>query len=72
MDERPEVQSLIANLRSALPELAQLLEKSGSDWVYEDLVYRFYHNSFKVYGLQGTTLAIVRALQALAPSRQLN
>jgi hypothetical protein len=36
--------------------------------VYEDLVYRFYHQSFKVYYLQEHTKAIVEALKSLAPS----
>jgi hypothetical protein len=39
---------------------------------YEDSVYRFYHQSFKVYGLQGSTQSIVQRLQALAPDRPLN
>jgi hypothetical protein len=34
--------------------------------------YRFYHQSFKVYGLQDSTRAIVRTLQSLAPDRPLN
>jgi hypothetical protein len=53
-------------------ELEVLLERSSSHWTYEDGVYRFYHQSFKVYGLQQTTLAITSALQALAPDRKLN
>jgi hypothetical protein len=35
-------------------------------------VYRFYHQSFKVYALQRTTIEIVARLQALAPDRPLN
>ena len=72
VDDRPEVQSLLANLKSAIVELEKLLEASNSHWIYEDGVYRFYHQSFKVYALQGSTTAIVAALQALAPGRNLN
>jgi hypothetical protein len=63
---------LFANLKSALPELKALLERCSSHWGYEDPVYRFYHHSFKVYGLQETTAEIVKALQALVPGRKLN
>ena len=72
VDDRPEVQSLFANLKAAIVELEKLLEACSSHWGYEDGVYRFYHQSFKVYALQGSTAAIVAALQALAPGRKLN
>jgi hypothetical protein len=71
-DDRPEVMALLSNLKAALPRLEALLEESSSHWRYEDPVYRFYHQSFKVYGLQTTTVTIVEALQALAPERQLH
>lgn len=60
IDERPEVQELFQNLRVSVSELEALLEQSGSHWGYEDSVYRFYHQSFKVYGLQRATTAIPR------------
>ena len=63
VDERPEVKSLFENLLRALPELEKLLEESSGHWRYEDPVYRFYHQSFKVYGPQGETQKIVEALR---------
>jgi hypothetical protein len=69
VDQRPAAQELFANLKSALPDLKALLEKCSSRWGYEDPVYRFYHNSFKVYGLQDITAEIVKALEALPTSR---
>ena len=72
VDQRPAAQELFANLKGALPDLKALLEKCSSHWGYEDPVYRFYHHSFKVYRLQETTAEIVKALQALAPGRELN
>ena len=71
-DERAEVTGLFKNLRSNLPELGTLLEECTGHWVYEDGVYRFYHESFKVYALQGPTLKIVEALRSLSPGRELN
>ena len=72
IDDRPEVQALLANLKSSLPALQRLLAECSDHWGYEDGIYRFYHQSFKVYGLQDSTHAIVAALQALAPERRLN
>jgi hypothetical protein len=71
-DDRPEVQSLLANLRASVPTLESLLTRSQGHWCEEDSVYRFYHHSFKVYALQETTAEIIAALQALAPERALN
>ncbi|MEK6321479.1 MAG: hypothetical protein AABN33_07330 [Acidobacteriota bacterium] len=59
---------LLANIQARWSELAELLEEVSSHWVYEDLVYRFYHQSFKVYALQSETKRIVAALQSVAPS----
>ena len=61
---------LLMNIKKKLPELEALLEKVCSHWVYEDSVYRFYHFSYKVYGIQNTTRRIVDALKELAPEGQ--
>lgn len=72
VDDRIEVRALVSNLKSALPQLERLLEECTGEWGYEDPIYRFYHQSFKVYALGRTTKRIVSALQALAPAQQLN
>jgi hypothetical protein len=72
VDDRAEVQALLSALQAAGRSLEKLLAKHSSDWGYEDPVYRFYHQSYKVYSLQGSTLEIVDALHALAPARPLN
>ncbi|MGH9363119.1 MAG: hypothetical protein ACRD2T_14505 [Thermoanaerobaculia bacterium] len=64
--------ALLLSLRRARHDLETLLEGCDDHWGYEDPVYRFYHQSFKVYGLQATTQSIVERLQALAPDRPLN
>lgn len=63
-------EELLKNVRKDLPQLEILLESAleGS----EDLVYRFYHQSFKVYRLQEFTEAIVKALRELLPGEELN
>ncbi len=58
---------LLANLQAHLPELVRLLDEMNSHCVYEDLVYRYYHGSFKVYRLQAETQRIVAALREIAP-----
>jgi hypothetical protein len=63
---------LIEVISAELPSLESLLERCSGHWDYEDAVYRFYHQSFKVYALQQTTIEIVSRLQALAPDRPLN
>jgi hypothetical protein len=71
-DERPGVAALLRAIRAALPDLRKMLDEYSGHWAYEDPVYRFYHGSFKVYGLQESTEKIVAALKALAPDRELN
>ncbi len=71
-DDRKAVKELLGNLKAALPELEALLSECSGHWGYEDPIYRFYHQSFKVYSLQETTLKIVASLQSLAPSTTLD
>ena len=64
---------LLANLKAQLPELKRLLASVEGHWGAEDTVYRFYHQSFKVYGnAQSLTNSIVAALRQLLPERELN
>ena len=54
------------------PELETLLAASSNHWGYEDPIYRFYHQSFKVFALQSQTGKIVQQLSGLVPARPLN
>ena len=63
---------LLAAIRSRRARLARLLDKASGHWGYEDAVYRFYHQSFKVFSLQETTAEIVAEMQGLLPARALN
>ena len=65
-------EALLQSLRRDRSELEKLLAECSDHWGYEDSVYRFYHQSFKVYGLQGRTQSIVQRLQSLAPERPLH
>ncbi len=72
-DPLPEAnERLLQAISDKLPALEALLEQTASHWGYEDPIYRFYHQSFKVYALQDATEHIVTALSELAPDRQLN
>jgi hypothetical protein len=62
---------LLSRIKAALPSLEELLDEASSHWGYEDGVYRFYHQSYKVYGLQGLTERLVEALRGLAPGSEL-
>ena len=63
---------LLASLRLRKRELQRLFDDFSDHWRFEDPVYRFYHQSFKVYGLQEATETMVRTLASLAPDRPLN
>ncbi len=71
-DNRPEAKLLLSNLKKDLPELTELLTRCNGHWGCEDMMYRFYHQSYKVYGLQNLTARIVEKLQALMPDCDLN
>jgi hypothetical protein len=75
MDEktrRDEEVKLLAAITQALPQLQGLWQKVEDAWDYEDSIYRFYHQSFKVYHLQSQITEMVDALRALAPHLPLN
>jgi hypothetical protein len=72
IDDRPKVQLLFKNLKKELPRLRKLQKACHSHSGYEDSVYRFYHQSFKVYRLQGMTEQILSALGNLLPDTELN
>ena len=62
---------LLSNIKANLSALEMLLEEVSSHWVYEDSIYRFYYQSFKVYGLQHITMKIVNTLRNLVPEGRL-
>ena len=71
--ERAKEETLIlANIAANLPKFEAMLAKVNEKRVYENCVYRFYHQSYKVYGLQVHTLEIVGLLQSLAPHLPMN
>lgn len=65
-------QPLRTGLRAKATELADLFRGLSDEWGYEDPIYRFYHQSFKVYGLLEETRKIVKALESLLPDRPMN
>lgn len=71
-DDLTAEQLLLANMKRQLPALEALMERARSQWEYEDFVYRFYHQSFKVFAVQSMTLTIVQALRDLLPDVPLN
>ena len=55
-------ETVLTAIKESLPELRKLLARADGHWGGEDGFYRFYHQSFKVYGLQKVTEEIVAAL----------
>ena len=56
-------QMLLESIKAHLPELESLLFQFRSD--YEDRMYRFYYQSFKVYGLQESTMKAVNLFKRI-------
>lgn len=67
MDNITKANELISNIRSRHDELSSLLENVSDKWGYDDSIYRFYSQSFKVYKVQAMTQQIVEMLRSLAP-----
>lgn len=59
---------LLRKIKNRLPALRKLLAEVARQPDYEDLVYRYYHQSLKVYSIQEYTVKIVKALKDLAPT----
>jgi len=72
VDKRPGVAPLLRRIKRSLPKLERTLQHYDSHWGFEDPVYRFYHQSWKVYGIEDATLHIVETLKALSPGSPLN
>jgi hypothetical protein len=64
--------ALLASVRAQREALKALLDASSDHWGFEDPVYRFYHQSLKVFWLQPQTDNIVRQLSGLLPDRPLH
>jgi hypothetical protein len=63
---------LLTSLKSNLPQMKELLSEINKEYRYEDYIYRFYHQSFKVYRLQDLTMSITKLLIQVAPDINLN
>lgn len=64
--------ALLLAIKGELPVLSTLLEEVSGHWQYEDGIYRFYHQSFKVYALQNATQRVVAVLTSLSPAGTLD
>lgn len=58
---------LLEKIHANLDTLTGLQKKCDDHWGAEDYIYRFWHGSFKVYGLQDLTQNIVDTLVDLCP-----
>jgi hypothetical protein len=58
-------QILLEEIKLRLAELSELQTEMSDHWGYEDLIYRFYHGSFKVYRIQQRTTSMVEKFKEL-------
>jgi hypothetical protein len=64
LQKRIEIEAaLLDAIKGKLAELERVQVIFGYE--YEDGVYRFYHQSFKVYGLQDCTLSAVEVFRSI-------
>lgn len=63
---------LLARIQEHRSRLEQMAASMNSHWGCEDLFYRYYHGSFKVYRAQDATLQAVALLRQILPERELN
>ena len=71
-EQRENSNKLLINIKQKMSELEKMLAHVESHWGMEDGIYRFYHQSFKVYHLQQLTQGIYDALQQLLPGHPMN
>lgn len=69
-DMRDEVQLLFKNIKLNSSQLMEVFEDVSEE--SNGYVYRYYHHSSKVYGLQLLTLRILEILEKILPDRELN
>ena len=57
---------LLNNMRERETDLREVLEAVNSERCYEDRMYRYYHQSFKVFDLQNATREMAGVTGCLA------
>jgi hypothetical protein len=63
---------LLSNIKRERQNLEKILALTEDHWGEEDMIYRFYHGSFKVYRIQGLTEMIYDSLQKISPHKDKN
>ena len=59
---------LLSNIKQNLPDLEKLLADVDSHWKAEDMFYRYYHRSYKVFYIQSLTKDIYETLKKISPN----
>jgi hypothetical protein len=67
-EQTKQMNKLLENIKEKLPTLEAHLNKVSSHWHYEDLIYRYYHHSYKVFYIQQETKDMVEAMIELSPN----
>jgi hypothetical protein len=62
---------ILENIKDRLPRLEKLLNEMNNIWCYEDGIYRFYHQSFKVYPLQHLTVEATHLFEEIGKAAEI-
>ena len=65
-------EQLLCTIKERLPLLRHILKDISGHWGYEDLIYRFYHTSFKVYWIQGESKRIIKQFERIGGNLKIN
>lgn len=60
----------LKKVKENLIELEEILTEVNGHWQYEDLIYRFYHCSYKVFWIQNETQKMLDVLEKLKPDEK--
>jgi hypothetical protein len=66
------METLLKNIKAHLPELEALQTEIAQEFCYEDHVYRYYHNSYKVFYTQSSIKKMVEMFKKVMPEYELN
>jgi hypothetical protein len=69
--EIPELNArLLSNIKRHMHEFTALQHRMNEHWGMEDSIYRFYHHSFKVYGIQGYVEEMCKLMDQVDPKQK--
>ncbi len=64
--------AVLENTQRRMPLLEKMLNEMNDRWNYEDCIYRFYHQSYKVYYMQALTVEATNLFEEIGKAAQID